>query len=67
MIDLPHAKSLNLAKLLDVPLKLAMTTELVQLDLEQDRHDVALKTLGRFFARVLDVADVLAAWKVSGD
>ncbi len=36
-------------------------------EMEQDRHDVALKTLGRFFARVLDVADVLAAWKVSGD
>ena len=47
MIDLPHAKSLNLAKLLDVPLKLAMTTEPVQLDLEQDRHD-ALPRQRRF-------------------
>ena len=44
LIDLPHAKSLNL---LDVPLKLAMTTEPVQLDLEQDRHD-ALPRQRRF-------------------
>jgi len=33
-------------------------------EMEVDRHEVALKKLGRFFARVLYLADVSAAWEI---
>ena len=33
-------------------------------EVEQDRYDVSLKTMGFFFARIMNVSEVLDSWNV---